>query len=511
MPLTLCSMRTYTTLVLCLTVFFLFADQNLLAPNLSAIAKDFGFSDRERDKKLGGNISFGFFIIGGCFALVIGYFTDIMNRCMLFGIVVAFGESACLGTYWVRTYPQLFICRVLTGISFGGATPIIFSILGDYYSGDERIYVSTMVGISSSAGVAFGQLISGMIGPKLGWRAPFLIIAIPAIFCAMLAFFTVDEPKRGDQEDAMRTMRERRNDPASLLAHSSEPNDSKVISALHESKVTANHLHTSSNGTSLLASNAVMVSETKQNRNFSENPLTGNFLRSLEGGVAMAPRVEDYDDSPSPLNEEGQPELTYSEKIEWRKVRRLFYTPSVLIIFLQGFPGCLPWGMIYVFLNDYLSEDRHMTVQAATAVLTCFGIGGLAGQLFGGWFGQRLYNRQPQWQCLLMSASTLLSVPPALYVLNARTVGDIGFYFMASLFGFIVNMNGPNVRAVLQNVCMPEIRGTAFSIFTLTDDVGKGLGPGKHFMVLHECQLQFVNLTGVRLKVSFILTILKML
>jgi hypothetical protein len=25
---------------------------------------------------------------------------------------------------------------------------------------------------------------------------------------------------------------------------------------------------------------------------------------------------------------------------------------------------------------------------------------------------------------------------------------------------------------------MPEIRGTAFSVFTLTDDIGKGLGPG---------------------------------
>lgn len=30
----------------------------------------------------------------------------------------------------------------------------------------------------------------------------------------------------------------------------------------------------------------------------------------------------------------------------------------------------------------------------------------------------------------------------------------------------------------LQNVCLPEIRGTAFALFTLTDDIGKGLGPG---------------------------------
>lgn len=29
-----------------------------------------------------------------------------------------------------------------------------------------------------------------------------------------------------------------------------------------------------------------------------------------------------------------------------------------------------------------------------------------------------------------------------------------------------------------QNVCVPAIRGTAFAVFSLTDDIGKGLGPG---------------------------------
>ena len=41
----------YPTILICLTVAFLFADQNLLAPNLSKIANDFGFSNEERDDK----------------------------------------------------------------------------------------------------------------------------------------------------------------------------------------------------------------------------------------------------------------------------------------------------------------------------------------------------------------------------------------------------------------------------------------------------------------------------
>jgi hypothetical protein len=57
------SQRQYSSFFICFTVFFLFADQNLLAPNLSMIAAEFNFNDMERDEKLGGNISFGFFVV----------------------------------------------------------------------------------------------------------------------------------------------------------------------------------------------------------------------------------------------------------------------------------------------------------------------------------------------------------------------------------------------------------------------------------------------------------------
>jgi hypothetical protein len=72
------------------------------------------------------------------------------------------------------------------------------------------------------------------------------------------------------------------------------------------------------------------------------------------------------------------------------------------------------------------------------------------GQFFGGWAGQRLYNWDPRFQCVMMGGTTLLSVLPMLYLLNTTSVGDTGFYFMAIVAGFLVSMNGPNVRVVLQ-------------------------------------------------------------
>lgn len=38
---------------------------------------------------------------------------------------------------------------------------------------------------------------------------------------------------------------------------------------------------------------------------------------------------------------------------------------------LQGLPGCLPWGMLLVFFNDFLAQQKGFSVPAATLVHTC--------------------------------------------------------------------------------------------------------------------------------------------
>ena len=52
--------------------FFLFADQNLMGPNLTQIADDFGFNSIQRDVKLGGEISLVFWLVGGIVTLFFG-------------------------------------------------------------------------------------------------------------------------------------------------------------------------------------------------------------------------------------------------------------------------------------------------------------------------------------------------------------------------------------------------------------------------------------------------------
>ena len=75
-----------------------------------------------------------------------------------------------------------------------------------------------------------------------------------------------------------------------------------------------------------------------------------------------------------------------------------------------------------------------------------------------------------------MGMSTAVTVIPMLVLLNLR-LSPAAMISLATLVGVTISINGPNIRAVLQDVCIPETRGTAFAFFNLTDDIGKGGGP----------------------------------
>lgn len=97
------------------------------------------------------------------------------------------------------------------------------------------------------------------------------------------------------------------------------------------------------------------------------NPLAGEEVMKQRPGVAEFEGFEEIAADSDAVH--------YAEQIEWRKVCGVLATPSCALIFLQGLPGCLPWGMVLVFLNDFFSNEGRLSVQAATALLATFSIG----------------------------------------------------------------------------------------------------------------------------------------
>ena len=180
--------------------FFLFADQNLMGPNLSQIAEEFGFNDLERDIKLGGEISLVFWLIGGFFTLFFGYFTDIASRKKLLIISMLFGEIPCFLTGFVENYQQFFWLRALTGIGIGAIIPITYSLLADYFPSNMRSAATGYLGLVVGLGIGGGQLLAGLTGPEYGWKISFIIVSVPNFIFLLLYAIFATEPRRGKSD-----------------------------------------------------------------------------------------------------------------------------------------------------------------------------------------------------------------------------------------------------------------------------------------------------------------------
>uniref|UniRef100_A0A7S1IH36 Major facilitator superfamily (MFS) profile domain-containing protein n=1 Tax=Eutreptiella gymnastica TaxID=73025 RepID=A0A7S1IH36_9EUGL len=176
--------------------------------------------------------------------------------------------------------------------------------------------------------------------------------------------------------------------------------------------------------------------------------------------------------------DEGEGEFVYTQELTAQKVWDIFKIPSNLLIFAQGFPGCIPWGVLLAYINDFLSQEGGMSVPQATNVMVLTGLSNGVGIFLGAFIGQELYNWQKWSMPLLMGSTTTLGIIPTLYMINGQFTGRMwALYVTAAMSGVIMSITGGNVRTVLLNVNPPEVRGTVMGIFCVADDVGKGFGP----------------------------------
>jgi MFS family permease len=443
----------------------LFSDQNLLAPNLSQAADEFGFDDNERDQKLGGDIALAFFVLGApaSFLIGCGADSDFVSRSFLFGLTVLIGEGACFFTYFTTTYTGLYVTRALTGFSVGGALPLLSSVLGDWYKPEERSAVMASVGIGTGMGIAIGQGIAGYLGPLYGWRLPFLCVSLPAIFVALLLMTTVVDPVRGRSENIDNTPSPAEEGESDLTEN--DENDASHGDLLRNS---SSNMKTVSSVTPLSPPGIGMtVSDTVGRENFEIASRSSSERQCFDKSRWLSLRKH----------------FPFSQHLATTK--QLLSCKTVLLALLQGAPGCIPWGIVNTFLNDYLSEDCGMSVQAATTTVLFFGVGNFFGMVIGGVGGDYLYKKDQKYPALLSGLMAIIGCFPLWVLINITRIqnGELSFetgfkiMFISILSGIGSGVTGPVVKATLQNVTIPHARGQAFALLNTFDDFGRGLGP----------------------------------
>jgi MFS family permease len=375
--------------IIIILTFFLFGDQNLIAPNLKNIAQSFGIVDqKDIDWYLGGLIPIFFFILGGLVSVAMGYFSQTYSRKTLLIISVLLGEIPCFLTAFSTSYSEFFIYRVLCGFGLGGVFPILFSLIGDYFSVKSRVTATAYVSLAMGLGVGIGQLVGGIFGnmdPVNGWRQSFILMSAPSFLFLLVYMIVCKEPKRGRSEMALAEI----------------------------------------------------------------------------------------------------PESEINHKISFAELKEVLKKKTNLSILTQGIPGCVPWGVFFVFLADYYERAYLLNKVEASGMITFAAIGIFVGTFLGGVIGQRLFNHNPTYQPVFVMSAIILGIFPCLYLLFASGISKSSVFILLNILaGIIIASPIANVRSMLISVNQPKERASVFAIYNLTDDLGKGLGPALSAILL---------------------------
>ena len=174
----------------------------------------------------------------------------------------------------------------------------------------------------------------------------------------------------------------------------------------------------------------------------------------------------------------------YDRKLTWQGfVHAMKHNPSNSLLIWQGFFTSLPWGIVFVFLNDFLSQEKGFSVPDATLLVMLFGIGCAIGGILGGACGQVLIRQRHQRYLLplFMAGSTFFAIAPFLALLNINflpnTHNNLAAMTYCILGGVLASLPSVNVRPCILNVNPPETRGAALTAANLMIALARGAGP----------------------------------
>lgn len=136
-------------------------------------------------------------LVGAAGTLPVGAVVDRHRRVrLLAGSIVVWAAAEALGAV-SPTFTFLLATRVFLGAVTATAGPAVASLTGDLFPGGERgrMYGFILTGETLGAGV--GVLLAELAAAVAGWRAAFVMLAVPGLILAWVLARHLPEPARG--------------------------------------------------------------------------------------------------------------------------------------------------------------------------------------------------------------------------------------------------------------------------------------------------------------------------
>lgn len=127
----------------------------------------------------------------------IGVYTDRINRVRMIWISMLFWTLAQGASGFAPSFQVLLLTRLALGAATATAGPPVTSLVGDFFSPNERARIWGLILSGELIGAGFGYLISGELATFGSWRYAFFALAVPSVVIAVAVRRGLVEPARG--------------------------------------------------------------------------------------------------------------------------------------------------------------------------------------------------------------------------------------------------------------------------------------------------------------------------
>jgi MFS family permease len=138
----------------------------------------------------------GFIIVYMLTSPIFGALADRWPRRILIASGVALWSLATGAAALAVGFWTFLLARALVGVGEAAYATLSPALLSDFYPPNRRNRILTIFYVAIPLGTALGFVVGGALGERFGWRAAFLVCALPGLALASLAL-AIRDPGRG--------------------------------------------------------------------------------------------------------------------------------------------------------------------------------------------------------------------------------------------------------------------------------------------------------------------------
>lgn len=180
----------YALAILFTVNLFNYIDRQIVFGVFPLIQGDLALSDSAL-----GLLGSAFMVVYMLASVPLGIVGDRWARNKVIALGVAVWGAATFLSGLARSFGQLFFSRALVGIGEASYGPTATAMVSDYFPKTRRGLVNAVFTTAIPLGGALGVAIGGGVGSRFGWRHAFLLVGLPSLLLALLAWRMADPPR----------------------------------------------------------------------------------------------------------------------------------------------------------------------------------------------------------------------------------------------------------------------------------------------------------------------------